>query len=80
MQKCCELLLNIVASQSASKDQLATAAMSNTVGVDTTAGQQRQLQLIQCSEYNVLSYVVNLLITCLQVCHVTGLSLSIVDS
>jgi len=67
IQKCCQLLLHIVASQSTSKDQMSTAAMSNTSSV-STAGRHRQLQLIQCTDNNVLSYVVSLLIACLQVC------------
>jgi len=66
VQKCCQLLLHIVASQSASKDQVSTAVMPNNAGT-SAAGQRRQLQLIHCTDYNVLSYVVNLLITCLQV-------------
>jgi len=67
-QKCCQLLLHIVSSQSASKDHLSAAVMSNNA-VSSPPGRQRQLQLIECNEYNVLSYVVGLLITCLQVRH-----------
>jgi len=65
-QKCCQLLLSIAAS---SKDQLpVTGVASNTLAGSVSGRRMPQLQLIQCTDSNVLSYVISLFITCLQVC------------
>jgi len=60
---------------------VATAVTPNACGAGTAAAsQQRQLQLIQCTEYNVLSYVISLLLTCIQVCQIADLHVNIPNS